>query len=428
MVPKTPKTENTKADCYQTHLPSLEQALDNILLSLPELTHQQLTEQPRERSIEEAQGRVVAESITSPIAMPPWDSSAMDGYALKLVEDAPAESQFTIIGTALAGHPYEGEIGNHQAVRIMTGAPLPAGANSVIMQEQVASADQQITINQAVRIGQNVRRQGSELALNEPLIEQGTLLGPRQLALLASVGIKQVKLLPKLKVAIFTTGDELIAPGEPLPIGKIYDSNRLSLVLACQRLGFEVIDLGLIEDDPKAIEQTMLRASKQADVLLTSGGVSVGDADYIKPALDKLGQTSFWKVAIKPGKPILVGRIERCLCFGLPGNPVSTFVTFDQLAKPALLQLAGHRYQAKPIFKAKSLSNLRKKPGRIEFQRGFASVAQDGNWQVESTGPQGSARLSSMSQANCFIVLDKDSAGIEIGSQVNIQLFDAYLE
>ena len=370
--------------------------------------------------------RILAEPLTCPFDFPAWPCSAMDGYAFKH-QSQQVDKEFAVIGTALAGHPFEGIIDKGECVRITTGAPLPEGADTVEMQENCDINGKQVRLLESVAKGQHVRQIGSSVQAGQEILSKGSRIAPKEQAIIASSGIAQARVYKPITVAVFTTGDELVSPGPQLASGQIYDSNRLTMLSMCQRMGYEVIDYGLVADDPHAIRQVMSEAAKIADVLLTSGGVSVGDADYIKPVLEEIGELDVWKVAIKPGKPIAIGRIGGCHFFGLPGNPVSTIVTLNQIVQPALKKLSGEQIKQPMRFQATCMNDLRKAPGRRDYQRGFASVDDNGRWQVRSTGPQGSGRLVSVSDGNCYIILEPENSGVRLGEMVTIELFDQSL-
>ena len=405
-------------ECITPGLKPIDETIREMLDSIDSL------DRLKDISVESAVDRIIASPIESKFNFPPWPASAMDGYAFKFTEDL---KQFHIVGSALAGHPFDGQINPGECIRITTGAPLPTGCDTVEMQENCEVNDSFITLKGLVTQGQHVRQIGSSISAGQVILDAGIKLGPKELAIISSSGIDTVTVYEPLRVAIFTTGDELSAPGIPLEPGKIYDSNRLTMLTMCKRMGFEVLDYGLVADDPEAIESVMLAAAEKADVLMTSGGVSVGDADYIKPILEKIGELTIWKVAIKPGKPIAIGSIGDCRFFGLPGNPVSTIVTLNKLVQPALQKLAGQEVQTPTQISAICHDNLRKAPGRRDYQRGVANTDDDGNWQVKSTGPQGSGRLVSVVEANCYIVLEPECSGVTAGERVTIELFDQTL-
>ena len=376
--------------------------------------------------IRECLDRVNNEAVKSPHNVPPLPNSAMDGFALAI--DSLAQGTVTEldeIGTAFAGNPFTGSCDPGQCVRIMTGALIPEGTDAVIMQEQVEITDAgKIRVDADHRVGENIRQAGEDIAKGETVIDAGARLSPADLGVLASLGIAQLQVKRKPVVAFFSTGDELVSIGEPLEPGKIHDSNRYSLHGMLSSLAVDIIDLGVVKDEPKAMREVLEKASLQADLIISTGGVSVGEADFIKPALADLGTTEFWKIAIKPGRPLTFGQIEASIFMGLPGNPVAVMVTFSQFVVPAIHALAGAIPRRPALFRARALDPMRKKPGRYEFQRGIASLDDNGEWQVSKTGKQGSGILTSMSRANCFIVLPDENTGVEAGDEVKIQFFD----
>ncbi len=376
--------------------------------------------------IRDCLGRVNNEAVKSPHNVPPLPNSAMDGYAIAIGNlDQGAITELEDIGTAYAGTPFDGSCGPGQCVRIMTGALIPDGADAVIMQEQTEiNAAGKVCIDSDHRVGENIRQAGEDVRQGEIVIEAGARLSPADLGVLASLGIGQLQVKRKPVVAFFSTGDELVPVGTPLEPGKIYDSNRYSLHGMLSGMAVDIIDLGVVRDDLDSMREVLTKASTQADLIISTGGVSVGEADFIKPALADLGTTEFWKIAIKPGRPLTFGQIDASIFMGLPGNPVAVMVTFSQFVVPAIQALAGANQKRPALFRARALDQMRKKPGRYEFQRGIATLDDDNEWQVARTGQQGSGILTSMSRANCFIVLSDDNAGVEPGDEVNIQFFD----
>lgn len=370
--------------------------------------------------------RINYRAIQSPIDVPASANSAMDGYAIGMASlAASGVSAFIQIGTAYAGQPFTQSCGSGETVRIMTGALLPEGCDAVIMQEQVeVDAQGRVLIDASHRRGENIRQAGEDVKNGETVLEAGARIGPADLGVLASLGIGEIDVVPRPRVAFFSTGDELVGIGETLAPGKIHDSNRYSLYGMLARLPVEIIDLGVVRDQPEKIRATLLQASQQADLILTTGGVSVGEADYIKGILEEIGETEFWKIAIKPGRPLTLGQVGKSIFMGLPGNPVAVMVTFTQFVVPAIQALCGVKPRPAMLFSARAQDSMRKRPGRYEFQRGIASRDENGQWQVAKTGQQGSGILTSMSRANCFIVLDEDNTGVEIGDDVDIQFFD----
>lgn len=374
-------------------------------------------------------GQVLAEDIHSPLDVPNHINSAMDGYAVR-GDDLPLDEkkEFTVAGTAFAGQPYQGNCPAHGAIRIMTGAALPAGTDTVVMQEKTERIDEnRIRIGSNNKRGQHTRQAGEDIAKHSIVASAGHRLNAADLGVLASLGIGELRVRRKPRVVFFSTGDELRSIGDSLQPGEVYDSNRYSLYGMLRELDVEIHDLGVVRDDPDALREAFRSATLMGDIVITSGGVSVGEADHIKGIVDELGSIDFWKIAMKPGRPLAFGQLTGAagdkLFFGLPGNPVAVMVTFQQFVTPALHYLAsGHRYQPL-ILQARAVCDLRKLPGRYEFQRGI--LAYDGNGQllVNSTGQQGSGILSSMSRANCFILLDEEQGPVKSGDMVTAQPF-----
>ncbi len=374
--------------------------------------------------IKDALNRVVAEPIIATMDVPNHDNSAMDGYAMN-IDLLPDHGPFKlkVTGKLFAGNPLEGNL--EGALRIMTGATIPYGLNAVIPQEHVELNEGVITFQTKPQANKNIRRAGEDIKTGQTILKNGRSIEPCDLGLLASLGIDSIKVYRKIKVAFFSTGDEIISLGNPLLPGQVYDSNRYSLIGLLKRLGVEAFDLGVIPDDKKIIEDTLKKASDIADIVITTGGVSVGEADYMKDILKKIGEILFWKISMKPGKPLAYGKIGQCHYFGLPGNPVSTMVTFYQFVREAVLTLSGQTPIPKiPIIKAKLLGPLKKIPGRTEFQRGTYEQDDQGTFKVSPLKDQGSGILRSMSEANCFILLHEDTAHLEKDMWVDIQLFD----
>jgi molybdopterin molybdotransferase len=372
-----------------------------------------------------ALGRVLASDVHSTVDVPSHRNSAMDGYALAGSElPAAGSAALEVIGTSWAGRPFTGAVGAGQCVRIMTGATVPEATDTVVMQEHVRLEQGRAVIEAGHRAGQNVRPVGEDIRRGELALAAGAVLQPAQLGLLASVGIGRVTVRRRPRVAIFSTGDELRPIGTELALGQIYDSNRYSLAGMLTRLQADVIDLGVVPDTREDTLRALQTAAAQADAIITSGGVSVGEADYVTETLERHGEFGFWKVAMKPGKPIAFGRFGGAYFFGLPGNPVSVMVTFYQLVQPALRALAGVADAEPPILvRATCELRLRKKPGRLEFQRGVLARLPGGGYTVRSTGHQGAGVLRSMSEANCFIILPLEQGDVEPGTEVEVQPF-----
>ena len=377
-------------------------------------------------TLHESLGRVIAQDILSPANVPNYDNSAMDGYAFNSQDLS--TTQLKVIGTAFAGKAFSGKVAPGECVRIMTGAVMPQGTDTVAMQEKVLRNSDNIQFIEAPKLRANVRYAGEDLQQGQNVLSAGHLMQPADLGLLASLSIAEVSVYRKLKVAFFSTGDELVAIGKPLATGQVYDSNRYTLYGMLTRLGVEVIDLGAIADDPVQLENTLLHAAAKADVIITSGGVSVGEADYMKELLSKHGQVMFWKIAMKPGRPLAYGKVGNAHYFGLPGNPVAVMVTFYQFVREALLTLMGQpTTNPLPMFEVECTAPIRKLTGRTEFQRGILYTDEAGTWKVKPTGAQGSAILSSMSLANCFIVLDETVGNLDAGAMVQVQVLQGFI-
>lgn len=381
-------------------------------------------------ALRSALGRVLAEDIVSPIDVPAHDNSAMDGYALRgsdLAESGP--TRLRIAGTGLAGQQFEGAAGPGECVRIMTGAVMPEGFDTVVPQEFVTVEGQEVVVPPgAVRPGDNRRLRGEDLARGRPALPAGKLLRPADLGLLASLGQAEVPVWRRLRVAFFSTGDELRSIGEPLEPGCVYDSNRYTLYGMLQRLGVELLDLGVVRDEPQALERAFRTAAESADAIITSGGVSVGEADFTKQMMARLGEVTFWRIAMRPGRPMAFGRIRsaahEAVLFGLPGNPVAVMVTFYAFVRDALLAMSGATPAPLPLLRARSAMALRKKPGRTEYQRGVVSRRPDGDWEVRITGSQGSGILRSMSEANGLVVLHHEQGAVTTGDWVDVLPFE----
>nr|WP_314623462.1 gephyrin-like molybdotransferase Glp [uncultured Noviherbaspirillum sp.] len=385
-------------------------------------------------AIRSALDRVLAGDIVSGINVPSHDNSAMDGYAFigaGLHADAP--TSLRIVGTAYAGRAYDGPVAADECVRIMTGAVMPAGCDTVVPQEFTSQADTHSVMLPpgVVRTGDNRRLAGEDLAAGQPALAKGKILRPADLGLLASLGVAEVPVQRRLRVAFFSTGDELRSIGEPLDEGCVYDSNRYTLYGMLTRLGCDIIDMGVVRDDPAALEAAFRSACENADAIITSGGVSVGAADYTKQMMAQLGDVTFWKIGMRPGRPMAFGKISSAghsaYLFGLPGNPVAVMVTFYFFAREALLHMMGAQVPPLPLLPARSEAAIRKKPGRTEYQRGILSVAADGSRQVRITGAQGSGILRSMSEANCMVVLGHEQGNVQAGELVDVLVFEGLI-
>ncbi len=424
MNTKTIKHDPSCMDDFDPASLDADKALQNIIDTITS------SDEIEKLPIRDILGRVLAEDISSKINVPGHTNSAMDGYAINGSE-IPQQGTTTLknIGTAWAGKPYSGEANKGECVRIMTGAAMPANTDTVIMQEHVQVNGDDITIDHTNKLGQNVRLAGEDIPMGGQVLSKGKLLTPADIGLIASVGISEVKVNKKTRVAFFSTGDELRPVGSKLEVGQIYDSNRYTLHGMLSKLRVEIIDLGVIEDKREAVEQAFLNAANKADVIITSGGVSVGEADFVKETLEKIGKVNFWKVAMKPGRPLAFGKIKNAWFFGLPGNPVSVMVTFYMFVQPALKKLMGLEYKEPLMINASCKTKLRKRPGRVEYQRGILTRNHDNptGYDVVKTGAQGSGILRSMSDANCFIILPMESSGVEVEDQVQVLPFEAII-
>jgi molybdopterin molybdotransferase len=379
--------------------------------------------------------RVLAEEVISPIDVPSHDNSAMDGWAMRFDDlAATGETHLRQVGTAFAGRAFAGAIAAGETVRIMTGAILPQGADCVVIQEVARVENDFVIVPPGQRKEQNIRRAGEDLRTGLPAIAAGKKLRPAEIGIIASLGVVELVVRRRVRVALFSTGDELCSIGAPLAPGAVYDSNRYTLWGMLTRLGCDVIDMGVIRDDPAALEAAFREAAACSDAIITSGGVSVGEADFIKQLMAQLGEVAFWKIAMKPGRPMAFGRIGKsqpdgadqpgAWLFGLPGNPVAVMVAFYQFVRPALLKLAGvDPVKPSPSFPARCTEAMKKGRGRTEFQRGIL-FQENGEWCVRPTGAQGSGVLRSMSEADCFIVLDHDREKVVADDTVMVQLMD----
>jgi molybdopterin molybdotransferase len=371
-----------------------------------------------------ALGRVLAQDIVPAIDVPGHDNTAMDGFALRFADLGAGDTVLQEVGAALAGKAFAGSVGAGQCVRVTTGAVMPKGADTVVPLELVKANGGTVSIPPGQKSGQHVRYAGEDLQKGVPVLAPGCALGPAELGLVASLGIGEVAVKRRLRVAFFSTGDELASIGTALKEGEVYDSNRYTLHGMLSRLGVEIHDLGVVRDDPAQLEAAFRKAAGLADAIVTTGGVSVGEADFVKPMMAKLGEALFWRIAMRPGRPMAFGRIGEAFLFGLPGNPVAVMVTFYQFVREALLAMSGRAGDCTlPMLKVPAAEPLRKVAGRTEYQRGIL-FREGGEWKVKTTGQQGSGVLRSMSEANCFIVLEHERGRIAAGEPVQVQLFE----
>ncbi|UUM32511.1 molybdopterin molybdotransferase MoeA [Vibrio japonicus] len=407
--------------CDAPGLMPLEDAMENMLSRIkPIQTTLQLP-------LADAIGYVLAEDILSPIFVPPFDNSAMDGYAIRIA-DLNNNATMPVAGKSFAGQPFDGEWPQGSCVRIMTGAKIPDGCDAVIMQENTEVTEHGVTFTQTdVKPQNNIRPTGDDIRKGDIVLPKGARLTSRDIPMIATLGISHVTVVRKPRVAFFSTGDELKPLGQPLAEGQIYDSNRYGIKPLIENFGCEPIDLGIIPDCPETLKATFEQAQSLADVVVTSGGVSVGEADYTKDILEELGEIGFWKLAIKPGKPFAFGKLSTAWFCGLPGNPVSAVLTMYVLVQPMLAKLSGHtEWKAPESIPATTKTAFKKAPGRTDYQRGIYTI-EDGKFVVETTGNQSSGAFRSMSLANCFVVLERERGRVEVGETVNIQLFNSTL-
>ncbi|BDU53176.1 gephyrin-like molybdotransferase Glp [Limnohabitans sp. INBF002] len=405
-------------------------SVDQVNAFLHELVQPVSADESQDVYLFDALGRVLAQDVISPISVPAHNNSAMDGFAFDAAQlQADQPLTLRVLGTALAGKAWQGKVNAGECLKIMTGAILPDGLDTVVPQEfcQTVSAHDVTTVTippNILKAGDNRRLLGEDLMQGEPALNAGQHLTPAALGLIASLGLPDVRAHRRLRVAYFSTGDEVLSLGEAPREGAVYDSNRYTVFGLLTRLGCDVIDMGVVRDDPALLEATFAKAAREADAIITSGGVSVGEADFTKAMMKKLGDVAFWKIAMRPGRPMAVGRIGKSVLFGLPGNPVAVMVTFLAFVRPALLRMMGSTAQAAPLLRAKCLEPLRKKAGRTEYQRGFVSSAPDGTLQVRTTGNQGSGVLSSMVQGNGLIVLHHAQGNVAVGDEVDVLMFE----
>ncbi|HWS76292.1 MAG TPA: gephyrin-like molybdotransferase Glp [Quisquiliibacterium sp.] len=375
--------------------------------------------------IRAALDRVLAGDVLSPFDVPASDNSAMDGYALRGADlAADSITSLRIVGSAFAGRPFGGAVGPGEAVRIMTGAVMPGGCDTVVPQEHARVEEARLVVPPGQSVGQHRRLRGEDLAAGRTALSGGRRLSPADLGLLASLGFAEVAVRRRLRVAFFSTGDELRSIGEPLSPGQVYDSNRYTIHGMLTRLGVDTIDMGVVRDEPEALEDAMRAAGESADAIVSSGGVSVGEADFTREVLGRLGDVAFWRIAMRPGRPLAFGRIGGAAYFGLPGNPVAVMISFYFFARDALLRMMGAAPTVPPVLRATAQAGIRKRPGRTEFQRGVLSASADGRMLVRLTGSQGSGVLRSMSEANCIVVLHHDQGDVNAGDAVDCLAFE----
>jgi molybdopterin molybdotransferase len=374
--------------------------------------------------IRSALGRVLLHDVIAPFDVPAHDNSAMDGYAVRADDLGGGENRLTVVGTAYAGGAFSGRVGPGQAVRVMTGAVLPRGTDAVVVQEVARLEGDTVVLPAIQKPGQNVRRAGEDLAAGKPALSACKRVGPAELGLMASLGCAEVTVRRRPRIAFFSTGDELASIGRPLAPGEVYDSNRYTLYGALSQLGVDILDMGVVRDDPAEMERAFAEASAQADAILTTGGVSVGEADFVKDIMARLGEVRFWKIDIKPGRPMAFGRLGKALLFGLPGNPVAVMVNYYQLVVDALAKLQGvDPLPSRPSFRVPAAAPIRKLSGRREFPRGVL-FQEAGEWRVRLSGNQGSGVLRSMAEANCFIILPEAAGSVAPGDMIEVQPFE----
>jgi molybdopterin molybdotransferase len=401
---------------------TVEQALESITSEI------HAVEGKERLTITASLGRVLAEQVIAPFDVPPHRNSAMDGYAIRYEDlDTAADTQLKVIGKSFAGQPFDGSVNKGEVVRIMTGAVVPTGADTVVMQEHVQADGDHITLSADHKLGQNIRHPGEDMKQGAQVLQAGRIINAADIGLMASLGIAEITVRRKPRVVIFSTGDELRGIGENLGEGDIYDSNRYTLRALLSRLNIDLIDMGVIRDDPQAIGNALQQAAETADMVITSGGVSVGEADFVKQKLDELGKVGFWKIAMKPGKPLAFGKLGKAFFLGLPGNPVSVMATFILFARPAIQLMQGTNPESPLRLRARLSSDIRKQPGRRDYQRGIFIQNPDGTLEASNTGIQGSHMLSSMSQANCFIVIPQESGSMSAGEEVEVIPFNGLI-
>ncbi len=400
-----------------------------------ELLRQRLNviEETEVLALDQCLGRVLASDLSSPMDVPGHTNAAMDGFAIRAADlpEVGKTEVLEVVGESWAGRPWTGALKSGQAIKIATGAVMPRGSDTVVIVEHTQLKGEQVTLGDDTQPGRNVRHAGEDLRQGEAVLAGGTLLMPAEIGQLASLGFAQAEVRKRLKVAVFSTGDELVPLAQSsetalLP-GQVFDSNRYTLCAMLQRLGVEVVDLGVIGDSAQATRDVFELAARSADVVVSSGGASVSDADHVSRTLGELGEVAFWRLAMRPGRPLACGNVGGALFFGLPGNPVAVMVTFYQFVLPALQHMMGRLVQEPLTFKARCEQPLRKSLGRVEYQRGIVSVGDDGQTTVTTTGKQGAGRISSMTRANCFIVLPEELASVKAGDLVDVQPFEGLI-
>ncbi|ENM1122267.1 bifunctional molybdopterin-guanine dinucleotide biosynthesis adaptor protein MobB/molybdopterin molybdotransferase MoeA [Vibrio parahaemolyticus] len=413
---KAPKSKEKDAACCDTLSPaflSVVQGQEKILSLVNTVSEIEACK------IENAYGRVLSEDIISPVNVPQYTNSAMDGYAIR--SDDVDRYSYQVVAEVMAGHAYDQPLEVGQAVKIMTGAPTPLNGDTVVMREQASLEGDKVTFNGSnIKAGQNVRQAGEDLAIGSDVFTAGTRLASPEMGMIASLGFGEANVFRKLKVAVFSTGDEVQAPGTEQKANSIYDSNRFTIMGMLEKLGCEILDFGILEDNEQLMIEALENTSAQADVVMTSGGVSVGDADYIKLALDKLGQIDFWRINMRPGRPLAFGQINNKPFFGLPGNPVAVMVSFINFVEPALRKMQGEQGWKPLKVNAIATENLRSRQGRTEFSRGIYELDDTGRLTVRTTGKQGSGILRSMSEANCLIEISPAIDTVKAGESVTI--------
>ncbi|MDT0594696.1 molybdopterin molybdotransferase MoeA [Glaciecola petra] len=408
------------ADCFTSDLQTLSQAKAHIEKLLPKAVDVEIIR------FDQAMGRVLAHNIASPINVPAFDNSAMDGYAFRY-QDIDTTEQFKVIGKSLAGSPFIGQVNIGECVRITTGAAIPDDCDCVQMQENTKNENNHLVLLKKPKLGQAIRLAGEDIAKNKVILHKGRLIKASDIGLIASLGLSEISVYKPLTVAIFSTGDELLTPGEAHQTAAVYDSNRPAIKALLEKMQYNVIDLGKVADNKQCIRDVLLEADRLADCVITSGGVSVGEADFVKEIVNDIGHVDFWKIAIKPGKPLAFGRLVNSIFIGLPGNPVSAFVTFHKIAADALRKMSGAVINQPILIPAKAAQAIRKRPGRTDFQRGCYYI-EDGNLLVRLEKAQGSGVFSSFYSSNCFVVLEQERGDVAVGENVMIEPFDALLQ